>query len=514
MALSILKRVIMKKRSFLFILLFTSIYIAFAGYNYALISASAKTEITITLEDETVQYSLKGYYPKAKVSHSSVVSQITYSAVDIATSQTISLPLDKPGKYEITASFQGNEKYSSAKATSVVTIESVKAKIITNYHTVAYSKMDNPVSYSIEPSWAKDFLDIDIKYFPIDDISSVPQNPIEAPKDLGLFYTVFNVTSSNPGIECENKYLVYEIAPYRGKKLSAEERGLSVPPSFTCKFENITTVYNPSTPIECKYTLSPVAIEGEIMYKTTYRDGTYSPYTKDIPTEPGEYVCGYFLGSTCIGEGSIFIDKIQTTITVNSVETPYIFGGVSPTAKSEISGMDISFTAFAIDENGNTSMEETSIPIKKAGKYSIIAYPTDTKHYKRTYAYGYLTITPATPEIKVITSEFEYNGEEQHIQISVSPEDVLFKTEYYKWNGGANHTILTSPPKEAGDYLAVVTAYDNNGNYIPTTQSINMKITDKEKDNNYLLPIILSACVVISACGVVFFLKHRKNKRK
>ena len=116
MVLSILKRVIMKKRSFLFLLLFTSLYIAFAGYNYALISASAKTEITITLEDETVQYSLKGYSPKAKVSHSSVVSQITYSAVDIATSKTVSLPLDKPGKYEITASFQGNEKYSSAKA--------------------------------------------------------------------------------------------------------------------------------------------------------------------------------------------------------------------------------------------------------------------------------------------------------------------------------------------------------------------------------------------------------------
>jgi cell division protein FtsL len=41
-----------------------------------------------------------------------------------------------------------------------------------------------------------------------------------------------------------------------------------------------------------------------------------------------------------------------------------------------------------------------------------------------------------------------------------------------------------------------------------------MKITDKEKDKNYFLPIILSACVVISACGVIFFLKHRKNKRK
>ncbi len=504
----------MKKRSFLFLLIFTFIYIAFSGHNYALISANAKTEITISLENETVQYSLKGYSPKAKVSHSSVASELTYSAVDIATSKTVSLPLDKPGTYEITAFFEGNDKYSSAKATSVVTIESVKAKIITNYHTVAYSKMENPVSYSVEPSWAKEFLEIDIDYFPIEDISSIPQYHIEAPKDLGLYYTVFNVASSNPGIECENKYLLYEIAPYRGKKLSAEERELSVPPSFSCTFENISTVYNPETPIECKYTLSPGAIEGEIMYKTAYRDGTYSVYTKNIPTEPGEYVCGYFLGSTCIGEGSIFIDKIQTTIIIDSIETTYIYGGVSPTAKSEIEGTEISFTAFAIDENGNTSMEETPIPITKAGKYSIIAYPTDTKHYKRTYAYGYLTITPATPEIKVIASEFEYNGEEQHIQVSVTPDDVLFKTEYYKWDGGENHTLLSSPPKEAGEYLAVVTAYDSCGNYIPTTQSINMKIISTEKEKNYFLPIALSASavVIVSVCAVIVLLKRKRIK--
>jgi hypothetical protein len=54
---------------------------------------------------------------------------------------------------------------------------------------------------------------------------------------------VIHPTTPSDGIICGNKYMIYEIAAYRGKKLSQNEQRLSIPTSFKCVFQNLSVVY-------------------------------------------------------------------------------------------------------------------------------------------------------------------------------------------------------------------------------------------------------------------------------
>jgi hypothetical protein len=502
----------MKKLFFLFLFIIFSCFFSFY--------ANAEDLSTpFVLKDITVNFSKEGFTPSAKCEDKQIEALISYFAIDTETSSPVSLPITEPGTYQIFASFAGNEKYDAYETSAFATIKPIKAKILTNYKTVAYSKMENPVSYSVEPSWAKDFLDISIDYFPIKSVDSQPLEKISAPVELGLYYTVFNVKSNSEGIICENKYMLYEIAAYRGKKLSSEERSASVPKSFTCDFQKLNTIYSEDTPILVQYTLSPAAISGKIMYKKIFNDGTSSDYTDALPASPGEYICGYFLENTCIGEGSIFIDKKEVSITINEDTFQFTPEGITPTAKCDNEKVNISFTAFPLDENGKVTMEEIPIPIKKCGKYSIIAYPTDTEYFKRTYSYGYIEITPATPDLNITKTDFIYDGKPKDIEFQINPSDVSVSVEYYEWDDRNNNIPIGHAPTREGKYLAIVTVNDESGNYNIVSKSSVMyidpaSILNIHSKKEILIFTIIGAIVAGAVgAGIVFLVKKRRYRR-
>ncbi len=466
----------------------------------------------LELKDETVTYSPEGYAPIATCENEEILPFVSYFAIDVSTSAPVSIPITEPGTYQIFASFGGNDKFESEEVSSTVTITPVEAKILTDYHTVAYSRMENPIPYKIEPEWAEEFLDISIDYYPIESIDAFPEEKISAPTDLGLYYTVFNVSPKTNGVICENKYLVYEIAPYRGKKLSDEDQAISVPSSFVCTFRTVNAIYEENVPAKCSYVLSPAAISGEILYRQVFSNGTYSEYTAQAPIEPGEYMCAYFLGGTCIGEGSIFIEKKSVIITVSNMETEYIMGGIYPAAQCETEDVELAFTAFVIDENGEVTMEEVALPITKCGKYSVIAYPKDTVHYKRSYGYGYLDISPATPDIQITETSFIYDGTEKNIGVKITPSEVPYIVEYYEWTGEEDGIPLGSSPTRAGKYMAVITTCDETGNYVISSKTALMYIDEAhihlndEDDSMSKLEITLISVLGFVGLGIIVLL--------
>ncbi len=483
-------------------------------------SASAKeASVPFSMEDVSVDFSSEGYMPSAKCENEEIASLISYFAIDTKTSSPVQLPLTAPGTYQVFAVFSGNESYEKAEAASFVTINPIEAKIITNYRTVAYSRMENPIKYSVEPKWAEEFLDISIDYFPIESLDSYSEEKIDVPVNIGMYYTVFNVKSKTDGISCENKYMIYEIAAYRGKKLSSKERAASVQSTFKCTFQNLNTTYEENKPVSVQYTLSPAAISGEVLYKKVHSDGTHSAYTSEIPIQPGEYICGYFLGSTCIGEGKIFIDKQEVFITIEDETREFVSSGIVPTAQCENKNVKIAFTAFALDENGNVTMEEVSVPIKKCGKYSIIAYPENTEFFKRTYSYAYVEIVPATPKITVTETEFIYDGKPKNIGFYVFPGDAYCTVEYYKWEEKESGIPLGTSPKGEGKYLAVITSSDKDGNYNTVSKSAIMYIQKSNEKNSFskgeiiLLSLLSALLAGALTTGAIFSIKALKKKK-
>lgn len=498
------------------IIIFFLILMAFAP-----IKAKAQnTAPPFVLENEEIEFSPNGYTPKAKCEDEKLSSLISYFAIDTDTSSPVSIPIMEAGTFQIFASFEGNQEYEKHEASAMVTINPTKAAIITDYNTAAYSKMENPVKYKVEPEWVEEFLEITVDYYPIESISSYPSKKISAPTDLGLYYTVFNVKSKTKGVWCENKYMIYEIAPYKGKKLPSNERASSVPSSFTCNFQNLNTSYEENKPVSVQYTLSPVAISGEILYKQKYSDGTFSSYTSSPPIAPGEYVCGYFLGSTCIGEGNIFIDKQEVFITIENEVMEYSPHGITPTAKCNNNAVELAFTAFVLDENGNATMEEVPVPIKKCGKYSIIAYPKNTEYFKRTYSYGYIEITPSTPEIYVNKTEFVYDGNVKNIGFSTNAQGADCFVEYYEWDERDSGIPMGSPPSRTGKYLAVITVTDKNGNYNTASKTAIMYIdeisekTRLSKSEIILLTVFGAILMGAVTSGIIFSVKNVRSKRK
>ena len=158
--------------------------------------------------------------------------------------------------------------------------------------------------------------------------------------------------------------------------------------------------------------------------------------------------------------GNIFIDKKEASITMENLTAEYTPLGIIPRAFCENSEIEIAYTAFVMDKEGTVTTEEASIPLKQWGKYSVIAYPKDTEHYKRTYAYATIEITPSTPEINVIQTEFIYDGTKKEVGFEVSPKDVLYSTEYYEWEERESKIPIGSAPSRVGKYMVVITAYD------------------------------------------------------
>ena len=484
-----------------------------------LVVNAQNTDFPFVLADVETEFNPSGYTPKAECKDESISSLISYFAIDTETSSPVSIPIIEAGTFQIFASFEGNSKYEKYETSAVVTINPIQAKIITDYSTEAYSKMENPIKYKIEPEWVSEFLDISIDYFPIEALDSYPKEKISSPVELGMYYTVFNVESKTSGVLCENKYMIYEIAAYKGKKLPSSERDATVPSSFKCTFQNLHTTYEEGKPVSVQYTLSPAAISGEILYRQIYDDGTYSSYTATPPEKPGEYLCGYFLGGKCIGEGNIFIDKQEVSITLETETKEFTSSGIFPTATCDKENVEISFTAFALDENGNVTLEEVPVPIKKCGKYSIIAYPKNTDFFKRTYSYGYIEIVPATPEITITETEFIYDGTEKNIGFETNPKDIKCSVDYYLWEDKENNIPLGKAPKGAGKYIVVITAYDKNGNYNTISKSSIMFIAQaieektEEVSITKILIIAISSLLFIVAVifGIVFYFKAVKR---
>jgi hypothetical protein len=253
------------------------------------------------------------------------------------------------------------------------------------------------------------------------------------------------------------------------------------------------------------------------MYKQLFTDGTFSPYVENAPTEPGEYICGYFLENQCIGEGNIFIDKKEAAITMENLTVEYTPLGIIPKAFCENAEIEIAYTAFVVDKEGTATTEEAPIPLKQWGKYSIIAYPKDTEHYKRTYAYATIEITPSTPEINVTQTEFIYDGTKKEIGFDVSPKDVLYSTEYYEWEERESKIPIGSAPSRAGKYMVVITAYDKNGNYNTVSKTAIMYIDNVTEENKLskkeILFLTITGAVLagVVTAIVVLFTKKRKK---
>jgi hypothetical protein len=145
-----MKKKLIKK--IIYFLIFQAFLVVFCTVAFSVTAVNVPDFI---LEDETVSFSPEGYTPKIKSDDEEILSLVSYFAIDKETSSPVTLPIKEVGTYQIFAKFPGNSKYSEAETSCTVTITPVTVKILTPYKTVAYSKMENPVEYTLEPEWVR-----------------------------------------------------------------------------------------------------------------------------------------------------------------------------------------------------------------------------------------------------------------------------------------------------------------------------------------------------------------------
>ncbi len=494
----------MVKRSALFIcfciaIIFTCILPVF----------SAEGGLSVTIENTVVSYTPEGYYPTARAS--AYKGELKYEVRD-KNGDMVSIPVIDAGTYTVRAYLDETAAHPAASDTATLTIEKARVSISVSETVVAHTAMENPVRYSVSPSWAADMVELSVSYRVIKDYED-EGTAVSVPKDIGKYLVRIDVLNIDPNLSCAGKYLVYEIAERAGTPLSPEDALLSVPKDFTATVESINAVYaSPYQPP--KYHTNIAGVETELRYSHLYANGTMGAYTADLPTEPGDYVASCFVLDTVIGSGRIIIDKLTPKVEMADLSFTYTAEGIyPPAAKLTPSGIDVVYKAYEYKDG--TAGAAVSLPLRECGTYLISASPENTALYGFVVSYCYITIEKLTPVISGESFVYTEDGSPKPLQISVQPNFVEYSVSYYRIDGGKT-VALDSAPSAAGEYYATV-AVKGSKNVNAVTDVYGLRILPPVSKADRAFSAVLKAMgLLVSVTAVVFgcydLLKNGKRR--
>lgn len=471
---------------------------------------AADNKIDITMENTVVTYSPDGYYPKAKAS--AFNSEIKYEVKDSG-GKDVALPITSAGTYTVRAYMEETSAHSFSECTANLTVEKAKVYISVSETVAAHTAMDNPVKYSVVPSWAADMVELSVSYRAINSYEDEGRE-VTVPKDIGKYLVCIDAAVSNPNVTFAGKYLVYEIAERAGTPLTAEDALLSVPKDFTATVESIDTVYSADYQPP-KYHTNVAGITTKLKYAPLYANGTMGEYTDTLPTVPGDYVSSCFALDTVIGSGRIIIDKLNPKIEMADLSFTYTAEGIYPPAATVTpSGIDMVYKAYEYKDG--TAGAAVSFPLMNCGTYLVSASPENTALYGFGVSYCYITIEKLSPVISGESLTYTEDGTQKPLQVSVQPDYVGCDLSYYRINGDTV-TALESAPSAAGEYY-VIASVKGSDNVNAVTEVYGLRILPRVSKAEKAVSVALRViCLLVSgvalAFGCVDLIKNGKRRR-
>ncbi|HBL84553.1 MAG: hypothetical protein A2Y17_00880 [Clostridiales bacterium GWF2_38_85] len=516
-----MKKVIKFITASVFIFLFCFVI---ASAETPMASTAARPELT--LEDRTVDFSPDGYIATATVNLPELESQIQYVAIRKSDSTPIAFPIVDAGEYYIRAYLPKTEAYDEIESIATLIIKPIEATIVVRYTKEQYTGIDNPPDWGIEPTWAQEYINIMTTYHKIDNYDSTSYEPIEKPKNLGLYYVIMTPYGYENNFICNSKTFIYEIGETNGEALTYNEARLVVPADFRCDMTETTVEYN-GNQIQMPFTAYPAIVNYKIEYRKINYTGVQGEFQAQAPIEPGEYeVRATLLGQT-ISESVLIIEKIKPVFSIEAQDYEYTPLGIIPKVNSVYpTNVEYSFNAYLIDENDNSTIKPVEIPIKDAGRYLIVVNPSNLEHYEAVFTSEYINILPAKTSISANEQTFIYDGISKTPSYTVTPEWVQTNIIYYKINdrGVVLEYYGTKPPVDTGTYYAMISV-ESSKNVLSTSTQVLMiiktgdEVSSESKSEKYLLigdidPIwffVLIILPLILILGLLGFITYKQN---
>ncbi|MBQ7646355.1 MAG: hypothetical protein IJS94_03705, partial [Clostridia bacterium] len=456
---------------------------------------------------------------------------LEYISVSDTAQKTSVIPGEKAilsaGSYILSVTVKEGDKNKSASVQTTVRVLPATVRIVTPYNKSAYSDMDNPPEFYLQPEWAKDIITLSAEYYSVSDLSSGEYTKVDVPKDIGQYFVKIRPHTDNDSVKCEMKQFVYEIAVTGGNRLSDAEAANPVPSWFSANVKDVIATYNGES-VVTEYTVNPSLTECELRYRLLLYTDSSNEFTTVPPVEPGDYQAACFASGMIIGESSISIEKLDCSITLKDSELDFDPAGFSPEPEAiSPSGLKVKYTAYTVDEQDNPTNEEVPLPISRCGRFFIVASPEDTIHYRNNTSYAYYSINKAKISFDERTQYFEYDGKAHEVQINNVPDWIGYSVEYTEIDDKGNiiKKLGETSPVEKGRYMASVIVKSGD-TVAESTAFIEMKITsgamrlqakeqDGEKDflgdigiGSVLLIAIPLAAII--ALAVYFFVKSKK----
>lgn len=462
----------------------------------------------ITMEDMDVEYSPDGFVPKANAGD--YQSRVKYTVVDSSDGTQVDIPVKRVGRFTVHAYIEAEDGNYLASSTAALTVRKAQLFVEVLNPVVAHTAMDNPVSYTVGPEWAQEFVDISVEYKAIDDLNDSGA-ACKVPRAPGQYLAYFHGEVSNENVEFHGKYLIYEIAERNGSAVSVEEARKSVPSFVRANVSSITIPYS-GVPQAAEYSINTACMESRLMYGKAYANGSIGAFSEEVPVEPGDYAVYCYVLNTVVGNGRLVIEKITPDIVPEDCEVSYSPNGYGP---PKVGGehSDIGLTFSAYEYIDGVAGKSVSFPLKECGSYLITACPEDTAHYVYDVVYSLFTITPVQSVISGDDAVFVADGKEKTVSVAVEPQFAEYSISYYLLKDGVSTPVKAAV--EAGEYFAVVAVKGSEG-VVPSTAVYGLYIAEAEKKlsaADIIGYVCLGVSLAVIAVGVTEIICAKRRKR-
>ena len=463
-----------------------------------------KQPVSISLFNTVAEYTPAGHRPTADAGDFSY--KLRYDVTDDESGKKVNLPITEVGSYTVRAYITETATHGSAEAVANFTVTPAKVRLSVPNQSVAHTAMANPVRYSVYPAWAAGMVDVKISYRAIKSLSDNGKE-VEVPIDMGSYLVHMEATPLDEKVQCVGKYLIYTVGEAYGGPESEEKALLSVPKEFKAQVQSLDAEYT-GKPVVPEWSINAAGAESALMYSRIYADGTSGPYTKEPPTDPGDYNAACFVLDTIVGSGKIVINKVTVQIDMKDLVYTYSPEGVGITeATTTPKGIELKYNAYKY-VNGKMG-ESVEFPLVDCGTYLISASPADTYRYSYTdsISYSYITINKANATIESSEVYATEDGKHKGVTVSVMPDYAAYSISYYKVAGNSTVPIPEAPTKE-GNYIAVVSVKED-ARVNSATAVYKVIIEPKEDTGNTVSKLIVKGlCYLFCLCSVGVALYH------